>query len=164
MFTPLYANKTEFDVAGVIIEPSYEECSLYLEHEATKTTILVCGHTIGKDCISSWLESANTCPLCREPLFMTPEMADMILFTQILQGAVEDAVPVRMQIALRGNVPGCEAVLRVILSPFYSQALGRLSEFVVQDSDEEDGQDGDQEDDDAIIEESDNKDDEILVI
>ncbi len=60
MFTPLYANKTEFDAAGVITEPSHEECSLYLEHEATKTIILVCGHTFGTDCISSWLESANT--------------------------------------------------------------------------------------------------------
>ncbi len=43
-----------------------------------------------------------------------------------------------MQIALKGNIPECEAVFRFILTPFYTQALGRLSEFVGQDSDEED--------------------------
>ena len=33
---------------------------------------LPCGHIMGRQCISKWLESSNSCPLCRRVLFENP--------------------------------------------------------------------------------------------
>lgn len=41
-----------------------------VDHAASR--ILTCGHIYGSDCIRTWLETADTCPMCRKKLFIRP--------------------------------------------------------------------------------------------
>lgn len=43
-----------------------------VDHRASR--ILICGHIYGSDCIRTWLETADTCPMCRKKLFTRPRI------------------------------------------------------------------------------------------
>ena len=53
---------------------SETRCDICLEtfgrpEDPESPTRLPCGHLLGKKCISTWLETTNSCPLCRRVLF-----------------------------------------------------------------------------------------------
>ena len=46
-------------------------CICYNEYtDQTKASKLKCNHIYHKECISKWALTSNTCPLCRQPIFM----------------------------------------------------------------------------------------------
>jgi hypothetical protein len=50
----------------LVIDNKNEECSICLDNDSTKTwTILPCCHKFHASCVSTWLLTHQTCPICR---------------------------------------------------------------------------------------------------
>jgi hypothetical protein len=50
----------------LIIDNQNEECSICLDKDYTQTwTILPCAHKFHGSCVSTWLQTNQTCPICR---------------------------------------------------------------------------------------------------
>jgi hypothetical protein len=49
------------------------ECSICYSEYKDKISKLNCNHIYHKECISPWALKSNTCPLCRQPIFLCSE-------------------------------------------------------------------------------------------
>jgi E3 ubiquitin-protein ligase RNF115/126 len=49
-------------------ELEYPRCTICFDDLKEKGTLMPCGHLFNKECITSWLEQHNQCPVCREEL------------------------------------------------------------------------------------------------
>jgi len=48
--------------------PVFEECGICYQELFAGNMALQCGHTFHTTCIDKWLETKNSCPLCRKPV------------------------------------------------------------------------------------------------
>jgi hypothetical protein len=94
-----YQSKADFLVSGLQPHaPRDSECAICFENlqaplvddkttQATEAHVAVmivsCGHTFGSECLHEWLNTANTCPMCRKVLF--PGSAEQELELRIEQ-------------------------------------------------------------------------------
>lgn len=61
---PISGEETEV----ATISPVSPDCSICLGQITDPSTIVPCGHLFDNDCIIPWMETSQTCPLCREPV------------------------------------------------------------------------------------------------
>ena len=77
----------------VQIEDSADECHICKEPFSVTletATRLPCDHVFGADCLKTWLESSNSCPLCRVTLFVPSQQDSRILLRAISFGQSEE--------------------------------------------------------------------------
>ena len=99
--------------------PNETNCNICMEHfgdteDSESPVQLPCHHVVGRNCISRWLETKNSCPFCRHVLFEPEEIteaerdahAEVLDFVAELREIVqeESAIATRLDNLERGNV------------------------------------------------------------
>lgn len=51
-----------------LAEPGHEECPICMNIDSDQQVSLPCGHEFHEKCLSKWLPTSRTCPMCRAGL------------------------------------------------------------------------------------------------
>ena len=67
------ANITIIDLSqGVDVgngsKPEVPNCPICMEDIKGRAALMECGHMFDEECVLKWLESKNSCPICRQPV------------------------------------------------------------------------------------------------
>lgn len=112
-----YENRIDFEQNGTTIATDHhEQCAICVDKSDIILKARSYGHTIGRTCLEKWLDTgANNCPFCRHEWFVDEAQQDRVLFREALDSPANELLDRLSDIALRGNVPEADEMLRVMI-------------------------------------------------